>query len=232
MKTTAFNMKTKIVKMLALTVLAFVVIIISSSKKSKAADKTVVVTELKDVKHIHKIVVVGNVDVYLTQGTEENLKVYDNYYSKNALVQWQDGELRISSFEKEKLAVSITVNNLSAIQASGNVKVRSMNEISTIDLDIQLKDNAQANLEARAVNISSSIADGSVLKLSGESDNQHLNLSGAAQYESSRFTSKSRSMIISDGSVASINQDGQSTSIKTTATLPVKEKAFSLEPAL
>ena len=230
MKPTALNMKTKIVKMLALTVLAFVVIIISSSKKTKAADKAVVVTELKDIKHIHKIVVTGNVDLYLTQGTEENLKVYDNYYSKNALVQWQDGELRISSFENEKLAVSISVNNLSAIVASGNVKVRSMNQISTIDLDIQLKDNAQARLDARAVNISSSVASGSTLELSGESDNQHLSLSGESQYEASRFTTKNRSMVIADGAVASINQDGQSTSIRTFTNIPVKEDTLNFDP--
>lgn len=222
-------MKSSISKMLALIVLAFVVIFISSSRKAKAADKNSFVTEFKDVKHINKLVVMGNVDVYLTQGIKENLKVYDNYYTKNALVQWENGELRITSFDKQKLIVTITVSNLSAIEASGNVNVRSMNELSTIDLDIQLKNNATAQIEAQAVNISSSLQDQSKLELSGESENQHLALSGAAHYEATRFTSPNRSLTISEGAVASINQGGQSTSIKTYSRVPEKENSLHFD---
>lgn len=229
MKITSQIMKTKFSKMLALTVLAFVVIFISSSRKVKAADKTVVITEFKDVKHINKIVVMGNVEVFITQGTEENLKVYDNYYSKNALVQWEAGELRISSFENKKLSVSITVNNLSSIEASGDAIVRTMDEISAIDLNIQLKDNATAQIEAKAVNISSSLAGGSKLELSGESENQHLALSGGVQYEATRFTAPNRSMVIAEGAVASISQDGQSTSITTSTSVPEKENTLNFE---
>ena len=220
-------MKSSISKMLALIVLAFVVIFISSSRKAKAADKNLSVTEFKDVKHINKLVLMGNVDVYLTHGVEENLKVYDNYYTKNALVQWENGELRITSFDKERLTVTITVSNLSAIEASGNVNVRSMNELSTIDLDIRLKNNATAKIDAQAVNISSSLQDQSKLVLSGESENQHLALNGAAEYEATRFTSPNRSLTISEGAVASINQGGQSTSIKTFSSVPKKENTLN-----
>lgn len=223
-------MKSPISKMLALIVLAFVVIFISSSRKATAADKALFVTEFKDVKHINKLVVMGNVDVYLTQGTEENLKVYDNYYSKNALVQWENGELRITSFDKERLTVTITVSNLSAIEASGNVHVRSMNELSTIDLDIRLKNSATARLEAQTVNISSSLQDQARLELSGESENQHLALGGAAAYEATRFTSPNRSMTISEGAVASINQGGYATSIKTYSSVPEKESTLDFDP--
>lgn len=210
--------------------MAFVVIFISSSRKSKAAEKAVIVTELKDVKHIYKISVTGNVEVYLSQGTEENLKVYDDYYSKNALVQWRNGELRISSYEKEKLVVQITVTNLSAIEASGESSVRSMNKISAISLDIQLKDNATAQVEVRAASISSSLADESKLELSGESENQYIVLSGTGHYEASRFVTQNRSMVISDNAVASINQNGQSTTIKTITRIPEKELSLSFDP--
>ena len=222
-------MKSSISKMLALTVLAFVVIFINSSRKAKAADKNLFVTEFKDVKHINKLVLIGNVDVYLTQGTEENLKVYDNYYTKNALVQWENGELRITSFDKTRLAVTITVTNLSAIEANGSVSVRTMNELSTIDLDIHLKNNASAQIEAQAVNISSSLQDQSKLVLSGESENQHLALNGTAEYEATRFTSPNRSMTIADGAVASINQGGQATSIKTYSRVAEKENTLSFD---
>ena len=215
--------------MAALTVLAFVVIIISSSKKVKAADKAVVVTELKDVKQINRIVAMGNVEVFITQGIEEGLKVYDKYYAKNALVQWEAGELRISSFDRKKLTVAVTVNSLSSIEASGDAFVRTMNELSAINLDIQLKDNATARLEAKALSISSSLEGGSKLELSGESENQHLALRGAAQYEATRFTSPNRSMSLSEGTAASINQDIRSTSIKSFTSIPAKENTLLFE---
>jgi len=225
-------MKTQILKMMALTVTAFVVIIISSSKKTKAAEKKVVVTELKDVRNIHKISVMGNVELYLTQGTEENLKVYNNYYSRNALVQWENGELRISSFEKEKLTVHITVANLSSLEASGESRVETTNELSAIDLDIQLKDNATAAVQAKAINVSSTLTGQARLDLAGEAINQHIGMSGTAEYQASKFDSKNRSMLITNNAVASISQEGQSTLIKTITNVPVKEDAMAFEPAL
>jgi len=225
-------MKTQILKMAALTVMAFVVIIISSSKKTKAADKNMVVTELKDVRNIHKVSIMGNVELFLTQGVEENLKVYNNYYSKNALVQWENGELRISSFENEKLTVHITVANLSALEASGESTITTTNELSAIDLDIQLKDNAKAIVQAEAINISSTLSDKAKLELAGESINQHIGLSGAAEYQASKFDAQTRSMLIANHAVASISQQGKSTLIKTITNVPAKEDELIFEPIL
>ncbi|NEU07930.1 hypothetical protein GZH53_06360 [Flavihumibacter sp. R14] len=222
-------MKTKILKMMGITVMAFVVIIISSSRRSRAADKKAVVTELKDVRNIHKISVIGNVELVLTQGTEENLKVYDNYYSKNALVQWENGELRISSFEDKKLTVHVTVSNLSSLEASGSSTINTTNELSAVDLDIQLQDNAKATIEAQAINVSSSIADEAKLELTGESVNQHLELSNAAEYHAVRFETQNRSMLITNNALASISQEGPSTRIKTISKVLKTEDSLGLD---
>jgi len=63
-------MKTKFSRTLALTVIAFLVIVITSSKKSRAAEPISgsKVTEFSDVKHINKIEVKANVEVFLDQG--------------------------------------------------------------------------------------------------------------------------------------------------------------------
>ena len=209
-------MKTKCTKMLAVTVIAFGVIMITSSKQVHAAE-TVKVTELKGVKQINKITVIGNVDVYLTQGYAENLKVYDDYYSKNALVQWEKGVLRISSYNKEKLAVWITVTNLTAIEASGNTVIRSMNKLSGINLDITLADGAQANVEAQVVNLNSIVSDSSHLELSGDAENQVINMDGVAQLETSMFNVQDRSIVMTNNAVASFTQNGKTTQVKTIA---------------
>jgi Putative auto-transporter adhesin, head GIN domain len=208
-------MKTKLTQMLALTVIAF--IMISTGSKGAHAAETIKVTELKEVKHISKIVVTGNVDVYITQGYEENLKVYDDYYSKNALVQWENGVLRISSYENKKLAIWITVTNLSAIEASGNAVIRSMNKLSGINLDINLTNGAKANVEAQVVNLNTVVADSSRLELSGDAESQAINMRGMAQLEASAFTAQNQSIVMSDNAAASFNQNGKTTQLKTMA---------------
>ena len=225
-------MKTQILKMMALTVTAFVVIIITSSKKTKAAEKNIVVTEFKDVRNIHKISIMGNVELHLTQGTRENLKVHNAYYSKNALVQWENGELRISSFENEKLTVHITVTNLTALEASGESTVATTNQLSAVDLDIQLKDNATAKVQAAAINISSTLSGKAQLDIEGESINQHIGLSGAAGYQASNFDTQNRSMLITNNAVATISQQGQSTQIKAVTNIPEQEDVMAFEPVL
>lgn len=215
--------------MLALTVLAFVVIIISSSNKGKAAEKTPAPTEFKTVKNIYKIVVNGSVDVFITQGAEENLKVYDGNPGD---VKLENGILSISPLGNKRLAVSVTVKNLSAIEASGNSNVRTMNELSTVNLDLRFNDQADGQIEARAISISSLLSDQAKLELSGESESQHLGLSGAAQYEASRFTAQNRSIVVSQGAVASISQQGQSTTIQTSTNIPLKQNSFSVDSQL
>ncbi len=219
-------MKTKFTSMLALIVMAF--IIISTGSKRAHAAETIKVTELKEVKHISKIAVTGNVEVYITQGYAENLKVYDDYYSKNALVQWEKGVLRISSYNKEKLAVWVTVTDLNAIEASGNTVIRSMNKLSALNLDITLQDGAKANVEAQAVNLNTTVAGSSRLELSGDAENQVINMSGMAQLEESSFTTQNQSIVMSGNASASFNQNGKITQVRTTANYITKNEAVIL----
>lgn len=125
------------------------------------------VTVLKEIKNINKIVASGNVDVYVMQAPTESVKVYDTYYSKNALVQQKDGVLRISSFGKERLAVTVYVRNLSAIEASDEALVKTYGKVNFLALDVILKDKAQADINANTVSLFTSVKDQASLKLAG-----------------------------------------------------------------
>lgn len=204
-------MKTKIAKILSFSFIA-IIVILGTSSAALAAVQSLKASEFKDVKNINKIVISGNVDVFLTQGNTENLKVYN--HSKNALIEYENGILRVASQEKEKLAIELTVTNLAAIEASGNVAIRSMNQLSGIDLNINLKSGAKADLEARVVNFQSQLSDSSRLDLAGDAENQMVDLSGLAQVETSKFTAQNRSIIVQDKAVASYSRDGVSTRIQ------------------
>jgi hypothetical protein len=110
---------------------------------------------LTEVTRVNEIEIHGNVQVYLTSGTTDQVKVYNNYYAENAMVQDQNGVLRITSYNTEKLVVWVTVNDLSKISAYDNAEVKSFGQFSAINLDMQLFDKASAklNMDVYAANI-------------------------------------------------------------------------------
>ena len=128
---------------------------VSSTYASVKTDKDENSTILKDVSNINKIEIHGNVELYISDGSADQVKVYNKYYKENALVQSQDGVLRISSYADQKLVVWVTANDLRAITAYDNAEVKSFGNLSKINLDVTLNNTASAklNLDAYKANI-------------------------------------------------------------------------------
>src|SRR6202012_3874085 len=101
---------------------------------------------LTDVNSINKIEVHGNVELYLSDGTTDKVKVYNHYYAERALVQDVNGVLRISSYGAQKLVVWVTVSDLRNLSVYDNAEVKSFGKLSSIDLDVKLYDRALAQL--------------------------------------------------------------------------------------
>lgn len=148
------------------------IILLSNTAALKAAEPTSHITTLSSVKDIRKIVVSGNVNLLLVQDNKESIKVYDKYYSKNALVQQQGGTLRISSYADRPLSIVVYVKELNAIEANNEAKVRTEGCFQLLNLDVRLKDNATADINAKAVNLFTSVKGASALKIAGTAD-QH-----------------------------------------------------------
>ena len=108
------------------------------------------ITVLNNISHINKIEVHGNVELYLSDGATDNVKVYNSYYSENALVQNQNGVLKISSYKAEKLVVWVTVSNLCSLSVYDSAQAKSFGKLSAIDLDVNLYNNASAQLKLDA----------------------------------------------------------------------------------
>ena len=195
-------MKTLKTKLFAsLYVALFILIILSGTKKVNAAENAPVVTELKDKAIISKIYVKGNVEVFITQGEEQSIKVYDNYYGKNALTQVEnDGTLRISSHSEKKLSVWVTVENLKSIEAHDQAVVYSVNEIIALELQVTLTNSALAHLEIDTYELNTKISDSSKLVLVGRTEVQNVNASNFSNLDVSKFNSSSESLILKDES--------------------------------
>ncbi|QEC74939.1 GIN domain-containing protein [Mucilaginibacter ginsenosidivorax] len=127
-------------------------------------NKAVVLT---DISNINKIEVYGNVQVYLTTGAADQVKVYNQYYTESALVQSKKGVLRISSYKTEKLVVWVTAKELSSITAYDNAEIKSFGNLSAIELDVKLYNNASADLKLDAYSTRVTMNDRSKANLSG-----------------------------------------------------------------
>ncbi|MEJ5994075.1 DUF2807 domain-containing protein [Pedobacter sp. Du54] len=186
-------MKTSIKSLIA-AVLTTVVLTSSAFASTDEQKNTNTVTILNQVKNINKLVVSGNVEVFIIQAPTESVKVYDSYYSKNALVQQEQGVLRISSFEKETLKVAIYVNNLSSIQASDNASVKTFGKVSFLSLDVLLKDKASAAINASTISLFTSVKDSASLTLSGTTEDHTAVLGSVAKMSMNQFAAVSSSV--------------------------------------
>lgn len=184
-------MKTSIKTLIALLMGCSILVNVESAK---AATVNTYMTSLSGIKNINKIVVSGNVKLILVQdgksgnaSIRESVGVYDNYYGKNALVQMQGDVLRISSFEKQPLAVVVHVNNLNAVEAFNNSTVKTEGKFQLINLDVTLHDQASADINANTVSMHTSVNDQSSLKLSGTTDSHTVLLSDLAKLAMADF---------------------------------------------
>src|SRR5476651_846798 len=117
-------------KTITLSIAIALLFTLSISTTSFAATKNSnVETILNNVSNFNSIEVNGNVELYVTTGEANNVKVYDSYYNQNALVQEQNGILRVSSYKNEKLVVWVTVADLRSITASDNATIKSFGKL-------------------------------------------------------------------------------------------------------
>lgn len=132
-------------------------------------------TVLTDVRNITKIEVRGNVELHVSNGTADQVKVYNRYYAENALVQNKDGVLRIASYGAKKLVVWVAAKDLRAIAAYDNASVKSFGQLSAIELDVNLYNNASAKLDINSYSANINVTDKAKADLTGSVDGYELN---------------------------------------------------------
>jgi len=174
------KMKTRILSIVALLALT-----IGLSKSAHADDA--VVTNLTDVSGVNKIEVHGNVELFISDGNTENVKVYNQYYGESALVQNHNGVLRIASYKAEKLVVWVTLADLRSVAAFDDADVRTFGNISKIEFNVELHNRATATLNIDAFNASVKLTDHAKANLAGTVNNYSLTREGNSTVNSNNF---------------------------------------------
>jgi hypothetical protein len=181
------TMKTTVFSLIAIAALAFGTVNLSNAATGKAAYKAETSTTLTEVRNVNKIEVRGNVEVYVSTGATENVKVYNHYYAEDAFVQNQDGTLKIASYGSEKLVIWVTVTDVHNISVYDNAQVKSFGKLSAIDLNVNLFDNATADLDVDSYNANFTIHDKAKANLSGYVNECQLNYTAAATVNQSQL---------------------------------------------
>jgi len=149
--------------------------------------KNETVTVLNDISAINKIEVYGNVELYISDGNTDQVKVYNKYYAESALVQSKNGTLRISSYKAEKLIVWVTAADLRSVSAYDNSEVKSFGSLSKIEFNVDLHNNAIAKLDLDAYKANVSVNDQAKADLSGRADEYSLKYADAGNINQKEF---------------------------------------------
>jgi len=150
-------------------------------------------TVLADITTINKIEVHGNVELFISNGSADQVKVYNQYYNENALVQSKNGVLRITSYRAEKLIVWITAKDLRTISAYDNAEIKSFGSLSNLEFSLDLFNNATAKLKLDAIDARINVNDQASVELSGTVNDYLLNYSPQAQIATADLLTKATS---------------------------------------
>jgi len=182
-------MKTKIFSFVAIAavVLGISNTTFAATKNDSAATNSEVSTVLKNVSKISKIEVRGNVELYVTDGESDQVKVYNRYYSESAMVQNEKGVLRISSYSAQKLVVWVKAEQLASIVAYDNAEVKSFGKLSPVEMEVTLHDNAYAKLDVDGYSMNITVSNRAKADLTGNVDQCNLKYDRSASVNSTNF---------------------------------------------
>lgn len=176
-------------KKVILSIFTIATFVIGTTNLSHAATKNSnSAVTLTDVANINKLEIHGNVTVYISDAASDQVKVYNKYYSENALVQSKNGTLRISSYGAEKLIVWVSASDLRSVSVYDNAEVKSFGQLSKIEFNVDLHDNASAQLDLNAYSANISVNDHAKADLNGSADEFILSRNYAASVNNYNFS--------------------------------------------
>ncbi len=171
-----------------LSIITLVTVVLGTTNFTHAANlNNAAGTTLTDISGINKIEIHGNVELFVSDGNADQVKVYNQYYSESALIQSTNGTLRISSYKAEKLVVWVTAADLRSVVAYDNSTIKSFGNLSAIEFNVELHNNASAKLNLDAFNANVTVNDNAKADLSGTANQFNLSHNFTATVNNSAF---------------------------------------------
>jgi len=135
-------------------------------------------TSEKAIKNVQHLVVRGKVTVFLLQDEKEEVRFYDKTAAAAVQVKQEGNILTITGTSDRPARVGVYVRNLNLLEASGQSEVRSFGKMAFLGLDLRLRDQAKADINAQMVSLYVNLKDDSSLNLRGSAQ-EHVAVLGA-----------------------------------------------------
>lgn len=179
-------MKTQIKTLFAIALSA--IICTTGTVAASAAGLTPSIEKAAYPKGVKKIIASGNVEIVVVQGKSEAVRYLGDSHCRARITQQGDA-LRIVSTENEPERIEVSVKDIYRIEASGRAKVITRDALSMQYLQIILRDDATADVNANVEGLYTLLQDQSVLKLRGSANDHSLSMSRVASITMDRFNS-------------------------------------------
>ena len=194
--------------------LAFTAIVLSASSFSSSAALSGRKLEMSlSNPEIKKVIVTGNVKVYLVQSKTEWVN-YDESQADKIIVKQVGNTLTLGSTTNELVTMTVYVKDLYRIDASNTAEVRTAGCFKLKNLQVLLKDNARARVKANTESLYTVINGNADLELLGTTGNHILKSHGSATLNTERFAALKTEHVAADETIALNANASDSTSRK------------------
>jgi len=142
--------------------------------------------KISSPKNTQQVIVSGNVEVTLVQGTKESISYNENNIGKVKVIQ--DGHaLKISSADENTAKVTLYVKDIFRVQASENAVVKTAGKLDSKYLQLFLTGDAVAEINSNTAGLYTVIEDRADLKLSGATQEHILVMGSTPKLNLDRF---------------------------------------------
>ena len=137
-------------------------------------------------KNIDKVMVSGNVEVTIVQNGREGVSYNDDNNGKVKVIQ--DGStLKITSADNSVAKITVNVKNIYRVQASDDAVVKTDGKLDVKYLQILLKGNAVAQINAKTESLYTVMEGSADLKLSGSTQTHSVVMGSTPKLNLDKF---------------------------------------------
>ena len=172
-------------------------------------------TEVRNVNNFNGIKVSTGIDLYITMGTTEEVKIVaDDDIIENLITEVDNGTLNIYMKQKNwfnwnmgnrTMKAYVTVKELSKIDASSGSDVKSENTLKGEDLKVRASSGSDVEIDIYYKNFSLNTSSGSDAKISGKTKNFEADASSGSDINAKDLESAICKVSVSSGSDADVN---------------------------
>jgi len=169
-----------------------------------------IVTEERNVSEFNGIEASGAFNIVLNEGTQNTVKVEaDENIIKNIITEVKGNTLKLFTDttinNPKKMNLIITYKNLISIESSGACKILGNSEIKTEHFSLNMSGATDVNLKLSVVSLNTVLSGTGSIDISGNADNQNIELSGASSFNAFNFITNITTIDLSGVGSAKIN---------------------------